>query len=429
MAVDGLLAVPIDITSVAAAIDIDAATGTATATAVVVFTAGPANGNPVLDLRQTVTAVALDGTPLPVSAFGHHDLGGGAGAQMRVLDAVVSAGTAHVLTLSYDVGLPQSPAGGSYAPALEYSAGPRVRLSFGFTDLAPARYLESWLPANLIYDSYPIQLDLTVTGTAVGHTLISNATVTTTGANQWHLEWPATSTAMSTLVELRASDTVTGESGTVVLPVSGRTVTIDAWKLTTSPVDLGAQVASIRNYLTANENTIGPYPHGDRFVAFFNVGGMEYDGGTTTTVGALRHETHHSWWARGWRPAPSPDGWIDEGWTVYHDNGGGAISPFDFTDPPVTLRPCQSVDTGDVRQRLRRRFALLRRAGRADRCRDAAQPDAGVLVPREVAAQHHRAPGGVPGTPHRGSRDRGSRSTGSPMASRRRERRGPVAQG
>ncbi|MEP7055814.1 MAG: hypothetical protein ABI912_11250, partial [Actinomycetota bacterium] len=301
--VDGMLAVPIDITSIAAQITIDAAAGTASGSATVNFTSGAVSGNPVLDLRQTVTAVALDGAALPVASFAHHDLGGGAGAEMRVLDSVVAAGTSHTLTLSYDVGAPQSPAGGSYAPALTYSAGPRVRLSFGFTDLAPARYLEAWMPANLIYDAYAISLELLVIGTTVTHTVITNASATVVGTNHWQLQWPASSTAMSTLVELRATDAVTGSTGTVVLPVSGRTVTIEAWKLTGSTIDLAAQIANVGTYLTENESTIGPYQHGSRFVAFLNIGGMEYDGGTTTAPGSLRHETHHSWWARAWRPA------------------------------------------------------------------------------------------------------------------------------
>ena len=64
---------------------------------------------------------------------------------------------------------------------------------------------------------------------------------------------------------------------------------------------------------------------------------MEYDGGTTTGTGALRHETFHSWFARGLKAASQPDAWWDEAWTVYNDNGAAGSLPFDFTDPPVTL--------------------------------------------------------------------------------------------
>jgi len=45
---------------------------------------------------------------------------------------------------------------------------------------------------------------------------------------------------------------------------------------------------------------------------------MEYDGGTTTGQAALQHETYHSWWGRGLKPASQPDAWIDEGWTFYY---------------------------------------------------------------------------------------------------------------
>lgn len=82
-------------------------------------------------------------------------------------------------------------------------------------------------------------------------------------------------------------------------------MTIAAWKLTSSPVDLAAPIGSIEGFLAANEASTGPYHHDDRFVAFLHIGGMEYDGGTTTDVRALRHETFHSRWARGLKPAAS----------------------------------------------------------------------------------------------------------------------------
>jgi hypothetical protein len=49
----------------------------------------------------------------------------------------------------------------------------RLRFNFGFTDLAaalpggvgPARYLEVWVPANLIWDQCAMTLDVEVTGT------------------------------------------------------------------------------------------------------------------------------------------------------------------------------------------------------------------------------------------------------------------------
>ena len=100
--------------------------------------------------------------------------------------------------------------------------------------------------------------------------------------------------------------------------------------------------------------------HGNRFVAFFNgSGGMEYEGGTTTSTGALPHETFHSWYARGIKPASQADGWWDEGWTNFHDDGADDPLPFDFGDPPVLLVLARPLAAQHARQRLLRRFALL----------------------------------------------------------------------
>ena len=64
---------------------------------------------------------------------------------------------------------------------------------------------------------------------------------------------------------------------------------------------------------------------------------MEYEGGTTTSTGALLHETFHSWYARGIKPAAQADGWWDEGFTSFHDAGADDALPFDFTAAPVLL--------------------------------------------------------------------------------------------
>jgi hypothetical protein len=103
-------------------------------------------------------------------------------------------------------------------------------------------------------------------------------------------------------------------------------------------VCLAAQINNIKTLLADNENDYGTYLHDDRFVAFFNgTGGMEYEGGTTTSPGALLHETFHSWFARGVKPASQADGWWDEGFTSFHDDGADDAIPFDFSDPPVLL--------------------------------------------------------------------------------------------
>ena len=233
----------------------------------------------MFDLRQPIIAVWLDGASIPVAQILTRDLGGGVGAEMRVLDTSLASGSTHSLRLAYNVALPLSPPGGGYPPALTWTAGPRVAWNGGFTDLAPGRYLESWVPANLIWDQYVITLDVSVTGTAIAHTLISNGTTTTLATNSWRVVFPDTSCAMSTLLELRASDALTSATTVAALP-SGTNVTVEAWKLASNAVvSLSTQAASLRAWLIENDAALGPYSHGNRFVAFIKQGGMEYDGG------------------------------------------------------------------------------------------------------------------------------------------------------
>jgi hypothetical protein len=335
--VDGLAAVPIDIQHVVAALTFDSATSSGGGDATFDFVVGPGGGCPIFDLRQTITGVWLDGAPLAPAQAAHHDFGGGLGAELRLVAVPLAAGSSHQLRVTYTLGTPQASTAGSYQPAMSWSAGPRLRFNFGFTDLGPGRYLESWIPANLIFDQFSLDLELVLLNTAVSHVPITNGAVTSLGANHWSVGFPASFSALSHLLELRAADTVTSRTDSTVLPVSGATVTVEAWKPVGSAVDLGTQIANLETWLAANESSTGPYLHGTRFVAFLNVGGMEYDGGTTSSPSALRHETFHSWWGRGIRPASQVDGWWDEAWNVYNDLGAVGSLPLDFTAPPVQL--------------------------------------------------------------------------------------------
>jgi hypothetical protein len=333
--VDGLHAVPIDIQRITAHLVFDGATQASTGDATLEFTAGTEDGCPIFDLRQTITGVWLDGAPVAVAKAASHDFGGGSGAGMRVLAQVLTAGTAHTLRVTYTLGIPQASTAGSYQPGLSWSAGPRLSFNFGFTDLGPGRYLESWVPANLIFDQYEVILELEVRNTAIAHSLITNGSVTSMGSNHWSAAFPARVAAFSTMIELHASDAVASQTGTVMLPGTGM-VTIEAWKPLTSTVNLATEITALQGFLSTDATAIGPYMHGSRFVVYFAGGGMEYDGGTTSSAGSLQHETHHSWWGRGVKPASQNDGWLDEAWTVYVT---APLSPlaFNAADPPVVL--------------------------------------------------------------------------------------------
>lgn len=335
--VDGLLAVPIDISSIEAAFTFDAATATAAADATITYTVGPTAGNPIFDLRQAIGQAWLDGAPIAPAKLAHHAFGSGPFTDLRVIESVQAAGSVHTLRVTYALALPDAQMGGSYLPALDWLAGPTLRFAFGLSDLSRCRYAEGWLPANLVFDQFSIDLEIRVLNTPAAHSVITNATVTTLGANHWALAFPARFSAVSPLLEVRASSTVELSTDSVLLPVSGTTVTIEAWKPAGSAVSLPAQIGAIKGLLADNENDYGGYLHGNRFVAFFNGGGMEYEGATTTSGSALAHETFHSWFARGIKPASQADGWWDEAFTSFRDDGADDAVALDFTDPPVVL--------------------------------------------------------------------------------------------
>ncbi len=336
--VDGLAAVPIDIQTIDAVFVFDGAASAASADATITYTVGPTAGNPIFDLRQDITRAWLDGTLFPVAQLAHHTFGIGSFTDLRVIQSVQSVGSVHTLRVQYPLATPNAQLGGSYPPVLEWSAGPRLRFVFGLSDLNRARYAEAWLPGNLIFDQFALTLEIQLVNTAVPHSVITNGNVIVLGANHWRLEFPSRFTALSPLLEIRASDTLELQTDSTVLPVSGKTVTLEAWKPVGSAVSLTAQLNTLRTLLADNENGYGPYLHGSRFVAFFNgSGGMEYEGGTTTSTGALLHETFHSWYARGIKPATQADGWWDEGFASFHDYGADDALPFDFAAAPVLL--------------------------------------------------------------------------------------------
>ena len=105
-------------------------------------------------------------------------------------NSALGAGSVHTLRVQYQIGMPASQLAGNYPPAVEWSAGPKLRWSLGFTDLGAGRYLEAWIPANLVFDQFELTLGLRINNTAVAHTVIQRQRHRL-GANQWAVVFPA----------------------------------------------------------------------------------------------------------------------------------------------------------------------------------------------------------------------------------------------
>jgi hypothetical protein len=301
------LAVPVDVMRVEARIVFDVAAQTASVAAAVDFGLEDYDGRPVLDLRQTPTALRLDGRAMDPASFPPVDLGGGPGAQMRLLDVELPGGSRHRLELEYQL---ETPAAEGAEPV--GWTGDGVRFDFWMSDLRPGRYLEMWLPANLCHDRFQLALDLEVTG-QVRHTVLTNGTVDAESSDRWRITYPATFTSLSPMLVLRPA----GEVELRRRQADGREVVTA--KVAESDADLAACEADVVAWLVHHERRYGPWVHGSRFTAvLWGPGrGMEYDGATTAAVGALEHEVFHSWFGRGVKPASASDGWIDEAYTSW----------------------------------------------------------------------------------------------------------------
>jgi len=314
--VDGLTAQPIDILRLEGSIVFNVETKEAVAVADLWFRTGAA-GTPVFDLRQPlITAATLDGAGIDPMIISKHEFGENTGT-MRILQVELEAGTEHHLHLEYPLQKPESPE----AQEIGWADG-GVHWDTWFSDLNQGRYLEMWFPANLLYDQHPFTLTLQVVGADEDHELITNATVQELDEHHWKLDFPPTYTAFSPMVVVIPESRVE-RSQSVAKLEGGRNIRVDVTRLKETRVTLQQVHEATAQALQDFSDSMGPWPHGDRCTVFVWTGGrsMEYDGATTTSMGALRHELFHSWFGRGAKPASQNGGWWDEAWNVYFCDG------------------------------------------------------------------------------------------------------------
>jgi hypothetical protein len=376
--------------------------------AVIDFCGGTTDGRPAIDLRQEVTRVRLDGKEMSSDALPSTDLGGGPGADMRVLDSVVEAESRHRLEVDYRL---DTPASEGAEPIGWNSDG--LRFDFWMSDLHPGRYLEMWVPAPLVHDRFALRLRIVIEGTDRPHTLLANTGGIDPGPGglSWTLAYPAHFTALSPMLVLAPVDTIEVRRKAFDLPGRQRSLGLVVARHADVDADIGSCEADIRSWLTYCAVRYEPWVHGDTFwaVIWASSRGMEYDGATTSSAPALEHEVFHSWFGRGIKPARASDGWIDEAWTVWstssqrHEIPRFASLELGLDEPPVELYPPHPWSRHTARAAYTdgaRLFAgLADRIGGPERLRAAMadwyRANAGGLVTTDGLGAHLRAWSGV----------------------------------
>jgi hypothetical protein len=329
----GGLATPIDIKSIDVSFAFDLATAKATGDATVAFEMGDAAGRPILDLRQAIFGIELDGETLddndfPYDDLPYEDLGGNEDDYMRVVNRVLGPCSDHVLRLMYDIGSPQ---GGWYWSDVVWDPDSVVFRS-SFYEMEPGNFAEKWMPANLIYDRFALTMQIEIVGDAVPHMVLANGEVEQIDTQSWRIVYPEHFTAFSPFFRLMAADGAEPHARVVTLPEGD--VTIEGYFV--EGADVTQSLDTLEAGLVQFRDMYGPYAHGDRFLAYVWEGdvGMEYAAGAYTgdDPADLSHRLFHSWFGRGVRPLTTSDSWWDEAWALYNT---GALTFEDYEALPL----------------------------------------------------------------------------------------------
>ena len=331
--VDGIMGVPIDIQSLSGSLTFNLKERSKKATADMVFRTTGAGGFPIFDLRQEIKSAMLDMKPIDPASMAAHDFGPRSGS-MRILQHEVRPNTNCILHLEYELNRPDAP---SARGALKRENG--LFFSTNFTDLTPGRYLEQWFPSNLIYDRFSFELELKLEEARHKHLLITNAEVEKLGRHHWRLRWPQHTTAFSPMIVIAPESDLDHSTKTIKL-AGGHKVKVEIARDKKSSGSLQEAHRQVAAALKDFSKTVGPWPHGNRCTVYLrdSSGSMEYDGATTTSMGAIRHEIFHSWFGRGVKPRSQNDGWWDEAWDVWFADGGRYQSmSFEQEGNPVEL--------------------------------------------------------------------------------------------
>lgn len=281
------------------------------------FVASEAVGRPVIQLMAEDAEVRLDGVVVALETVVVSE----PPRTLRVLPEALTACSTHELEVVHTV------------RSVDVEPAPLPRLQFGEAgvwwssaqeDGAPDDMLEIWLPSNLLFDQFELEVEVSVDGDE--HDFVGNGDVVVEGPNRWTATFPRRQPHGSFWV-LHPAGNVRRMGRPVGLP-DGRTIEVE---LRAFEGDLGVDLeasadvaeAALRQY----DERLGPYVHGGEYLAWLRTDmavSMEYDGATLSSPGALEHEIAHSWWARGVAPVSDHHGWIDEGMAFW----GTGTAPF-----------------------------------------------------------------------------------------------------
>jgi hypothetical protein len=260
-------------------------------------------GFPVFDLVPSPTRVTLDGveTSAPATNTPSKE------TILRVVNRVAAPGP-HKITVEYTV-----------SNGISFSGGV-PQAGFWMSDLSDRRFLERYVASSFEYDSVAMTFDIEVLNGKRSPIFFTNGSTQDLGGNRFRIEFPEYFNVSSVFFHMadpkafkaERFDFMRSDGTNLPVTVYGRTST-----------SLTATVTKTKSVLTELDRDYGPFLHPSLtvYLAPEMKGGMEYNGGTITNLGALGHEITHSYFGRGLMPANGNAGWIDESLASWRDGG------------------------------------------------------------------------------------------------------------
>lgn len=265
-----------------------------------------ADGLPFIDLIPDPQKVDLNGITINASDFYEVKTPQNE-TTVRVLNHFFRAGEKGVLDITYDL-----------KKNVVFKEG-GVGAGFFMTDLSDRGFFEQYGPANFEFDHIEFTFDIEVVDSLKPHEIFTNGSIRHDGTNRWHIVFPNYFTSSSIFFHVAPIGTFAVEKDTFE-SINKKQVPMTFFSPNADLAKKGMQDA--KKYLAEFEEIFGEFGHNQVVVYVTpNKGGMEYPGAATSSIGALRHELNHSWFARCIMPASGNAGWIDEAIASWSDDG------------------------------------------------------------------------------------------------------------
>ncbi|MCO4754192.1 MAG: hypothetical protein KC478_06905 [Bacteriovoracaceae bacterium] len=258
-------------------------------------------GRPIFDVHMMPLSAHLNDKSTSVISISDPDNE----TRYKTIDEVLPAGV-HKLELT-----------GRIEKNIKFSSD-TVRSGFWMSDLTDRHYLEQYLPSNLEYDQFAMELEVKVIGTDYEHQFFSNGSESTIGKNHFKIIFPEYFTTSSVYFHLAEIDRFK-KTSFEFNSISGRTVPVRIYSKYSR--GLRGITKKVQTILDELEEKFGPWGHPGLTIYISGMGGMEHSGATITSLSALGHELTHSYFARGIMPVNGNSGWLDEAVASWRDKG------------------------------------------------------------------------------------------------------------